>query len=52
MFYKTSKIKTSKIKHASAGNNAMVTVSRIFLSCADMRAKGSLKVGACGGGVV
>ena len=47
MFYKTS-----KIKHGSAGNNAMVSAPRTFMSCADIRAKGSLEVGACGGDVV
>ena len=47
MFYKTS-----KIKHASSSNNAMITVPRTFMSCEDMRAKGSLEVGACGGDVV
>ena len=47
MFYKTS-----KVKHTSAGNNAMVTAPRTFMSCEDMRAKGSLEVGACGGDVV
>ena len=47
MFYKTSKIKL-----ASAGNNAMVTAPKTFMSCEDMRAKGSLEVGACGGDVV
>ena len=49
MFYKTSKI---KIGHVSAGNNAMVPAPRFFMSCTDIRAKDTLKIGTCGCDVI